>query len=216
MPTQTSPAVERGRQDKGQRQAALIAAGTAVFAERGFDAANTREVAERAGCSEGLIHRYFGGKRGLLMAILRNKSERARALVLSSVPETSDLHDEIRDIMLWSIDSYWAQRDFMRVVSGRSIVDPEIGKIVGAQIHGERVRIAIERLEKHQQAGRIRPDADLYIVAQMIGGLCYASGFYLQVVFEMPREEVQEIVRGAAHIIIRGIAADPTACKGCT
>ena len=64
--------------DKEQRQPALIDAANAVFAERGFDAATTREIAERAGCAEGLIHRYFAGKRGLLLAILEHKAPHGR------------------------------------------------------------------------------------------------------------------------------------------
>ncbi len=216
MPETAEPAVEKGRNDKDLRQTALIDAATAVFAEHGYDAATTRQIAERAGCAEGLIHRYFGGKRGLLMAIVRRKSERARQLITEAVPEADNLHDEIRNIMLWSLEFFWLQREFMRVVSGRGIVDPEIGHLVGAGLHGERVRIVTERLARHKAAGRIRPDADLNVVAQMIAGLSYASGFYLQVVFDMPREDVHDIVKGSAHIIIRGIAANPEDCTDCT
>jgi AcrR family transcriptional regulator len=62
--TRTAPP-HPGKRDKEKRQRSLIDAANAVFAEHGYDAATTRAVAERAGCSEGLIHRYFGGKRGL-------------------------------------------------------------------------------------------------------------------------------------------------------
>ena len=58
------------RRDKEATKAALLAAGVQVFAERGYDAATTREVAQAAGVNEQLIQRYFGGKAGLLLAII--------------------------------------------------------------------------------------------------------------------------------------------------
>ena len=57
---------------------ALLAAGVQVFAERGYDAATTREVAQAAGVNEQLIQRYFGGKAGLLLAIIERFGEEER------------------------------------------------------------------------------------------------------------------------------------------
>src|SRR5881397_2606225 len=74
MTISPSPIIERGKRDKEQRRQSLIDSATAVFAERGYDCATTREVAERANCAEGLIHRYFNGKRGLLLAILESRA----------------------------------------------------------------------------------------------------------------------------------------------
>jgi AcrR family transcriptional regulator len=48
-----------------------MAAATEVFAERGFEAATTKLVAQRAGYSEALIQNYFGGKEGPLLAVLK-------------------------------------------------------------------------------------------------------------------------------------------------
>ena len=47
----TGTARPQGKRDKQRRQRKLIDAANAVFAEHGYDAATTREVAERAGYS---------------------------------------------------------------------------------------------------------------------------------------------------------------------
>jgi AcrR family transcriptional regulator len=200
--------VEPGKHDREQRERCLIEAATHVFAAKGYDAATTREIAERSGCSEGLIHRYFGGKRGLLMAILRAKSEAARDIVRSGVPDSDDLHDEIKSIMLWSLQFMWEQRDFMRVTSGQGIVDPEIGRFIGTALNGERANVIAEKLRRHLAAGRIRDDVDVDVVAQAISGLSYQSGFFLQVVFDVDAAEVRRMVREIAHVITRGIESD--------
>ena len=56
---------ERLRRSRDEVQALIVAAARALFAERGYAGATTREIAERAGTSEVLIFRYFGNKAGL-------------------------------------------------------------------------------------------------------------------------------------------------------
>ena len=193
---------------KGRRQAALVEAANAVFAEKGYDAATTREIAERARVSEGLIHRYFGGKRGLLTAILRRKSEAMHGVLGAGVPDQDNLHDEIRAFFLWSLDFLWAQRDFIRVLASQAILDRGIGLLMGSEINAGRVRLIREKLERHRAAGRVRADVDLEVVSQLISGLAFDSGFFMQIVFSTDREELRHMVREVVHIIVRGIEAD--------
>ena len=49
-------------------RAALLDAALALFSEKGFDRATTREIAERAGVDPALIMRYFGSKAALYVA----------------------------------------------------------------------------------------------------------------------------------------------------
>ena len=49
------------RVEDGARER-ILAAALEVFAERGFDGARTREIADRAGANLGLIKYYFDGK----------------------------------------------------------------------------------------------------------------------------------------------------------
>ena len=51
------------------RQRLLVAA-VRVFAEKGFDGAGIREIAQRAKANSALVHYYFGGKEGLYRAAL--------------------------------------------------------------------------------------------------------------------------------------------------
>lgn len=197
----------RGKQDKDARRAAFIAAATAVFAEKGFDAATTREIAERAGCSEGLIHRYFGSKRGLLMAIMRERAENVRDVLQAGVPERDDVGEEIEALLLWSVDFMWERRDLMRVVTERAIVDPEIGRFVGNVLNERRAQAFAERLERHRALGHLRAGADIDAAAMALAGISYEAGFFLQVVFGMDRARVEHIARQAARAITGMIAA---------
>ena len=201
-------APERGKHDKDQRQRGLIDAATQTFAEKGFDAATTREVAERAGCSEGLIHRYFGGKSGLLMAILERKADAVMDTSTASMPEQADLGADIHQMLMLPVQAYWEERDFMRVCVARSVVDADVGRLIGDRLNGSRVRFFAGRLRTHQRAGRVRADVDVEAAALALSGISFSAGFFVQVVFEMNRDDVRQMVRHTAEIITRGIESD--------
>ncbi len=71
----TDQRLERGRATRAQ----LLAAATAVLSEQGYTAASMRAVADRAGTRLSLVQYHFGSKRGLLLAVLDDLSERLLA-----------------------------------------------------------------------------------------------------------------------------------------
>ncbi|MFA7296039.1 MAG: TetR family transcriptional regulator [Dehalococcoidia bacterium] len=60
----------RGPRAEGDSRAEILAAARALFAQRGFRATTTRQVAERAGVDIALIHHFFGTKAGLFEAAI--------------------------------------------------------------------------------------------------------------------------------------------------
>jgi len=52
-----------------QRREAILDAATPLFAERGFNAVTTREIAQAADVSEALLYRHFSSKRDIFTAI---------------------------------------------------------------------------------------------------------------------------------------------------
>jgi len=57
------------------RRNQILDAATAVFAEKGFHRATTKEIAEAAGVSEGTIYNYFDSKADLLIGIMTRLAE---------------------------------------------------------------------------------------------------------------------------------------------
>ncbi|GAA1174309.1 TetR/AcrR family transcriptional regulator [Pseudonocardia alaniniphila] len=60
---------ERGARDR------ILAAAEELFADRGFDATPTSQIAERAGVPKGLVHYYFKRKPDLLTALVERLPE---------------------------------------------------------------------------------------------------------------------------------------------
>lgn len=201
-----APTIQRGKRDKAQRRQCLIDAATAVFADRGYDCATTREIAERAGCAEGLIHRYFSGKRGLLIAILEARAGQVEEDFVASLPDRPTVEEEIKQVLLWHLDTMWERRDFMRVAVSQAAIDSEVGRTVNEGAHNERVRLTKEKLRRHQREGRLRPGVDLEAIAQAITGLGFALGFSFQVSLGQDRRLARRIAVEAAAEISRGIS----------
>jgi|SRR5581483_9379678 len=72
----------------------ILAAALEVFAERGFDGARTRDIAERAGANLGLIKYYFDGKERLWKAAVERAFGELQAVLAEGARpnETEDTH----------------------------------------------------------------------------------------------------------------------------
>ena len=90
----------RGR----ERVDALIAAATAVFVERGFDAATMTEIAARAGANIGSLYRFFPSKEVLAQSVLAHELARAD-IMFDRIEDTAatisvgDLTDRLLNII---------------------------------------------------------------------------------------------------------------------
>jgi AcrR family transcriptional regulator len=68
--TAPAPRAGRRRRDPAASRDALLAAGTVLFAERGYEGTPVSAIAERARVNKAMISYYFGGKRQLYLAIV--------------------------------------------------------------------------------------------------------------------------------------------------
>jgi AcrR family transcriptional regulator len=53
-----------------ERREQLLDVGRALFAEKGFEATSTEEIAARAGVSKPVVYEHFGGKEGLYAVVV--------------------------------------------------------------------------------------------------------------------------------------------------
>ncbi|PKQ19869.1 MAG: TetR/AcrR family transcriptional regulator [Actinobacteria bacterium HGW-Actinobacteria-6] len=65
----------------------LLDAAAAVFSERGYARATTKEIAKSAGVAEGTIYRHFDDKRELFKAAFAERTALMRADTLDRLPE---------------------------------------------------------------------------------------------------------------------------------
>jgi AcrR family transcriptional regulator len=87
---------------QGERRAEtrerLLAAAAELFAERGIEGASVDAIAERAGRTSGALYDHFGGKPGLLFALLEGWTDAAADVIAAEVAAAETLDERLEAI----------------------------------------------------------------------------------------------------------------------
>ena len=87
---------------QGERRAEtrerLLAAAAELFAERGIEGSSVDAIAERAERTSGAVYDHFGGKPGLLFALLEGWVDEVAAVIGAEVNAATSLDDRLRVI----------------------------------------------------------------------------------------------------------------------
>jgi len=81
----------------------LLGAAAAVFVERGYAGATTKEIARRAGISEGTIYRHFADKREIFGTVFANRNA-ADFEAMTALPELAGTKT-VRENLLFLIQA---------------------------------------------------------------------------------------------------------------
>jgi len=164
--TSTQSRRRPGRPRKAATDEAIVRAALDLLAERGFQAATIEAIALRAGVGRNTIYRRWSSKEELIADALREL--------------TTDFESLVADD-LYSLLLSWL-RDFARTFSdplhGRLLVGV-LGELqknpVFADVYADRVvrprrEALLARLTEAREAGELRPDADVELIADLLGG----------------------------------------------
>lgn len=165
---------ERGKQ---KRREAIKEAARAVFIERGYEVATTREIAQRAEVSLGTLFAYAPTKPELLVMIVNDDLDELTAQNLRDWAEDRPLLDMLVDFGTERY-AYWAPqpqigryalREITAFMLGRPDPGPESVRF------RDRVPTVIEGLakviERKQAAGLLRSTAPAQLIADLIWGI---------------------------------------------
>jgi AcrR family transcriptional regulator len=189
--------------DRAAREQALIMAARKLFATRGYEASTTREIASEAGCAEGLIHRYFKGKAGLLVALIQSHIRDEVSGMAQVLKPAANLREEVTQLVEFELDRMWAEREFLKVVVPRAMVDATLGGTVRKAVIARRAEVIIGRLAKFREFHDLsRPQAEALV--HFVGVLGLMFGFMRPVVLGEDRQHARE----AALAIVRMLVAN--------
>jgi AcrR family transcriptional regulator len=111
------------------RRRAIVHSARALFAERPYGEVTTADVAQAAGVARSLVHHYFGGIRGVFLAVVSDGGA-ALADVRTAGPETP-LDERLAHNVAAALDVVAANRETWLAVAahGPAAPDPEIRAI---------------------------------------------------------------------------------------
>ena len=149
------PEIPDFRQERARRSyQALLDSAAELFANQGYDAVGTPEIAQKAGVSVGTFYRYFDDKHEVYLEIMRRTMVTAyRETIESLTPERFvglARHDTIYKGVGLLFDHVLAQPHLLRSFMEMSLRDPQVAEL----------RRAVEILASQRLAELIRLISD--------------------------------------------------------
>lgn len=156
-----------------ETRARILEAAYNAFAERGFDGANTREIAATAGSSHAVIRYHFGGKEQLWRATVEDMFNRMRselAEVAHPVRRRQSLNERLRNFLAGYIRYCARQPNHARIVIHESMRGGERLQWMAEQFirpDHDAVSAVIQALIDAGELPDVSPVALLYLIVSM-------------------------------------------------
>ena len=117
------------------KQAHILKAASAVFAQKGFHAATIRDVASAAGVADGTIYLHFQNKGALLLGLVAQMTAEVHAGIDPAPLSGLDARGQLRATLMHPLRAMQAGRlELLRVVLSEALVNPELAAQFRAQV----------------------------------------------------------------------------------
>jgi AcrR family transcriptional regulator len=172
--TPSSPRRPARRRDAAATREALLAAGTELFAERGYDGVPVALIADRAGVNKAMINYHFGGKRKLYLAIVSATFAEIIATVEGLADSPRPAPEALRELVA-AVGQMVARRHphfctmmLREVVAGGHRLEPELVE------QPARLLAAVQRIiARGVREGDFRPVDPLLTHLSLVGSLVF-------------------------------------------
>lgn len=187
------------RESGEQTRRALLDAAVRLVAERGWDAVTTRQIAERAGVNQGLIHYHFRSKDQLLHAAFERALRETFAEPGAALAHATDLRASIADLVrgLEPGDEMEPLALFSVEAMARGARDVEIRRSMAEMLAEFREHV-VGRIAAGQRRGELSPELDPVGTATVLGALL--DGLGLHVLID-PSIDIERTAAAAARLL---------------
>jgi AcrR family transcriptional regulator len=194
--------------DKDGKQRALLEAATEVFAEQGFNAAVTKEIARRAGCSESMLFHYFGDKQGIFEQVVSRQIAEgvaeAEDKIMKSLP--ARFVDFVEQLFLARLDVHELNDTVPGWdIAGRALSDPAFSMRVLQPNHEHRVSVIAEGVAHYQDLGQVTPHVDPVTMAELLANFTIFTTTVGPRWFGTAEAEIRAQIELGARIFAEGV-----------
>jgi AcrR family transcriptional regulator len=183
-----------------QRQQAIRSA-AAVFAEKGFHGASTRDIAERMGIKQGSLYYYFRSKEEALGEVclygIEDYVERMKTIAASDQPFEAKLMATITS----HLTSYRERNEALKVHNDERLYLPEDKRAKLKEL-GSSYRQLLEAVfEEGANAGVLRDSIDCHFAAQAVIGMCNGWG---DIIVRDPDLDLFDLIHKCTDLVLNG------------
>lgn len=197
------------RNSAGESREMILNISERIFAEKGFNAATTREISKAAGINKNLIFYYFNTKESLY----RNIIERNIAPVYEKISTALSKGTSLDDVIEAIVDSYFSQfikkPDVLPRILSRELADG--GKYI-AEFFSKHFEEMLPLWEKFIDSGEVSLHKHLLTIVNIIGSVVfifltqpvYSSLLKMQGASPLPNLEIKKHI---INFIKNGVSA---------
>jgi AcrR family transcriptional regulator len=188
------------KRDRKATEEAILSAASKLFAEKGYESTRTLDIAKEARANEALIGRYFGGKEGLLVALMKERAamkhvkdiESCAALDrFPSADDAKNLKDAILTFFKNGNRALGIKEQFARIACSRAMVDPEMADVIRTHIIDENLPQMVAQLKTHFQDKKVKK-ADLEALAFLLMSVNFNLNFMARKIHKIENERIDD------------------------
>ena len=168
---------ERAGEDPRGTATRILDAAEAVFAEQGYGAASTREMARRAKVPFGGLHYHWGSKKQLWEAVLKRLGERTRDTIMQNLRPGSTRRELADNLVDSFLDLFVAHPNTARLAYWMCLERPELHLKSVRKMFGELGQFGIGIIQDTMPDVKIDVPAALFVITNaFIGSLADVEG----------------------------------------
>ena len=191
--------VESNRYQQQRQQAIRSAA--AVFAEKGFHGASTKDIAERMGIKQGSLYYYFKSKEEALGEVclwgIEDYVERMQTIAASDQPFEAKLMATITS----HLTSYRERNEALKVHNDERLYLPADMRAHLKEL-GSGYRQQLEKIfEEGAEQGVLRDSIDCHFAAQAVIGMCNGWG---DIIVRDPDLDLFDLIQKCTDLVLNG------------
>jgi AcrR family transcriptional regulator len=192
--------------DPERTRAAILAAATREFAEKGFGGARVDSIALRAGTNKRMLYHYFGDKEALYLVVLEEAYAGIRGAEATLDLGHRDPEDGLRELALFTWRYFVEHPEFISLLNTENLLRARFLKgsrrIREMQTHLIRELTSI--LERGERQGVFAAGLDplrVYLSMASLSVFYLSNQYTLSVIFDRDLGAAEQLAAWEAHVV---------------
>lgn len=180
-----------------------------LFANRGYDATTTKDLATQAGIAEGTIFRHFENKKAILVEVATAGWIEILTDLLTELSEMGS-YKAVAQVMKRRMFRLHENGELLRVCFLEAQFHPELRERIQSEVISKMTSVTEAFFETAMERGIYRK-MNPRVVAQVFLGMFTIAGFSSDTIVESdaPPHAMKEMAEGIADIFLNGVLAQP-------
>ncbi len=185
-----------------QQRLQAIKSAAAVFADKGFHGASTRDIAEHMGIKQGSLYYYFNSKQEALGEVclfgIEDYVEHMKVIAASEQPFESKLMATITS----HLSSYRERNEALKVYNDERLYLPEDKRSKLKRLGSTYRQLLEDVFVEGAASGNLRAGIDCHFAAQAVIGICNAWG---DIIVRDPDLDLFDVIQKCTDLLMNGL-----------